>query len=516
MSSQSKSHLGRVLALLPAMIAVLCMFGTLAAAQNQPAPKWELFGGYSFFHPGADVHGVLPLGLFPVSSRLEANPRGVGASITYNFNNWLGLTFDGSTHWGSGETGVSRRIDDTGFLNLSVGPKVTFRSNRFSPFLEVLVGDHRLMPDAFHDVDKLGFMFGGGLDINLSRHVALRLFRADFVVSSYRYGPAASTPATEIRGVRLQTGLNFMFGGGPPPVSPSAACSVQPSEVFAGEPVTATANGSNFNPKRTVKYNWNGTGVKVAGSDASTQIETTGLQPGSYGVTANLSDGSKNGFASCSAKFIVKEPRRVEPPANRPPVMSCSLERTPILPGERTKITATASDPDNDPLSFTWRASSGQIVGSGASVQFDATGLAPGRYTVTGRVDDGRGGAADCSVDVDVQSPPAPPQASKLNECFFRAGSPRVDNVCKRILDDVALKLKNEPKATVLIIGFADPKEPRAARLAQMRAQMAKKYLGEKGIDESRVVTRAGEGQKGAGKQNGRIDIIWVPEGATY
>ena len=64
-----------------------------------------------------------------------------------------------------------------------------FRHHRFSPFLEVLVGDHRLMPDAFHDIQKLGIMAGGGLDINLTRHVALRLLRADFVYSNYRYGP---------------------------------------------------------------------------------------------------------------------------------------------------------------------------------------------------------------------------------------------------------------------------------------------------------------------------------------
>ena len=53
MSSQSKSHPGRVLAMLPAMIAVLCTFATRAAAQDQPAPKWELYGGYSLFYPGA-------------------------------------------------------------------------------------------------------------------------------------------------------------------------------------------------------------------------------------------------------------------------------------------------------------------------------------------------------------------------------------------------------------------------------------------------------------------------------
>ena len=29
-----------------------------------------------------------------MSSRVESNPRGVGASVTYNFNRWFGLTAD--------------------------------------------------------------------------------------------------------------------------------------------------------------------------------------------------------------------------------------------------------------------------------------------------------------------------------------------------------------------------------------------------------------------------------------
>ena len=136
MSSQLKSHPGRVLAMLPAMIAVLFVFATVAAAQDQPAPKWELFGGYSFFYPDAEVHGQLPGALFPISSRMEANPRGVGLSATYNFNGWLGLTLDTSTHWGSGEGGLQKRIDDVAFSNLSIGPKVTFRRNHIAPFLE--------------------------------------------------------------------------------------------------------------------------------------------------------------------------------------------------------------------------------------------------------------------------------------------------------------------------------------------------------------------------------------------
>src|ERR1700720_3015425 len=189
MSSRFQSLCGGVTVMRLAIVAVLCSVGTLAVAQDQPVPKWEVFGGYSFLYPNADLHVLLPGGLLPVSSPLESNPRGVGGSLTYDFNRWFGLTLDGSTHWGSGESTLARKLDDAAFTNLSFGPKVTFRSTHFSPFLEVLVGDHRLMPDAFHDIDKLGVMAGGGLDINLSRHVAWRMLRADYVFSTYQYGP---------------------------------------------------------------------------------------------------------------------------------------------------------------------------------------------------------------------------------------------------------------------------------------------------------------------------------------
>src|ERR1700686_1757770 len=134
MSSHSHNPCGRVAVMRLAVVAILCSIGTLAAAQDQPAPKWELFGGYSFLYPNSTLHGQFPAGLLPLTSQLESNPR--GASATYNFNRWFGLTLDASTHWGSGEKTLGRRIDDAAFSNLSFGPKITFRHERFSPFLE--------------------------------------------------------------------------------------------------------------------------------------------------------------------------------------------------------------------------------------------------------------------------------------------------------------------------------------------------------------------------------------------
>jgi outer membrane protein OmpA-like peptidoglycan-associated protein len=84
--------------------------------------------------------------------------------------------------------------------------------------------------------------------------------------------------------------------------------------------------------------------------------------------------------------------------------------------------------------------------------------------------------------------------------------------------DDVALRLTSDPNAKLVIVGFADKKEPKAAKLAEQRAELAKKYLGEKGIDASRISTRVGEAsaEKGQEKENRRVDFVLVPEGATY
>jgi hypothetical protein len=517
MSSHSHNTCGRVAVMRLAVVAILCSIGTITAAQDQPAPKWELFGGYSFFHPGADVHGLLPLGISPVSSRLEPNPRGAGLSLTYDFNRWFGLTLDASTHWGSGENGLGRKIDDAAFSNLSFGPKITFRSAHFAPFLEALVGDHRLMPDAFHDIDKIGFMGGGGLDVNVSQHFALRLFRADYVMSSYRYGPTSSTPATpttDIRGIRLQAGAVLMWGGeeAGPPVS--ASCTVNPSEVMVGEPATASATSSNFNPNHTLTYAWSSTGGHITGRDNTASIDTNGLAGGTYTVTAHISDPKKRkgGEASCSASFRVKEP-----PKN-PPALSCSANPTTVQTGASSTISCTCTSPDNVPVTVgDWTASSGNISGSGNTATLSTTGASAGPITVSATCTDSRGlKSPPATTQVMVENPPpAAPQASKLSQCDFpNPVKPwRVDNTCKAALDDVAKNLQQNADSKLVIVGNFERTEKRK-NLAAERAVNSKAYLtgGESklGIDPSRIEVRTGSsGVKTA-------EYWTVPAGATF
>ena len=121
---------------------------------------------------------------------------------------------------------------------------------------------------------------------------------------------------------------------------------------------------------------------------------------------------------------------------------------------------------------------------------------------------------------MDVEVPPPPPTCSKVNSIQFPdLKRPwRVDNTAKAILDDVASRLKADPNAKIVIVGYADGekapmegtgKKRHPMNLAAQRAVNAKAYLvQQQGIDPSRVEVRQGTGQQKV------ADIIWVPQGA--
>ncbi len=513
MSSLLKRHPG-VLAILPATIAFLYIFSTLAAAQDQPRPKWEVFGGYSFLYPDADLHGMLPGGVLPVSSPLESNPRGVGGSVTYGFKPWFGLTLDGSMHWGSGESALGNKIDDAKFTNISLGPKFTFRTTHVAPFLEALVGDHRLTPDAFHTINRLGFMFGGGLDFKVSKHMALRLPRVDYVMSSYRYGPSATTRSTDLGGMRAQAGIVFTWGGEHKVTPPRAACSVQPGTVFAGEPVSATAEGSNFNPQRTVTYSWSGSGVRTGETGSSTQINTNGLRSGSYEVTARMGDGTPDGVASCTARFKVKEAS--------PPVISCSSDPANLPMGATSTITAVASSPDGRRLSYSYSTSAGNISGQTSNATLETAGAPSGTITVTCNVADDRYQplTASSSTTVNLQTPPPPPidvvaieKRLALHSVYFATAKPRIENpeagllgsqekTLTALASDFLLYLQVKPDARLTLEGHADPRGSIQYNqaLSQRRVDRVKSFLSDLGVPAANIQT------EGLGKQENLTD----------
>lgn len=97
------------------------------------------------------------------------------------------------------------------------------------------------------------------------------------------------------------------------------------------------------------------------------------------------------------------------PPPNHPPTISLSANPSSLTVGDTAVLQAQASDPDNDPLTYTWTSTCGTVEGSGAEVRLNSANLAPGTCTITSKVDDGRGGTATSSTNLTIAAKPNHP-----------------------------------------------------------------------------------------------------------
>lgn len=94
-------------------------------------------------------------------------------------------------------------------------------------------------------------------------------------------------------------------------------------------------------------------------------------------------------------------------------------------------------------------------------------------------------------VEVPVP-PPAPGPTTTTDEIYFDAGSARLTNIAKAILDGVALRMRNDLNATVVITGYSDNvgSEESNLDISRRRAAAAREYLVTRhGIDPARITT---------------------------
>jgi hypothetical protein len=498
--------LALVLIALPSLLNAQTAPKAPTVLSDDTVPKWELFVGYQWLNPGGNVPDQSTP---PNALKLPSMPKGFGTNVAYNFTNNLALEANYGFNWNSSYDNVSM---------FSVGPKLTYRGDGVNYFVHTLIGFERISSQANNASNGVAALLGGGMDLKLWKPVTLRLFEADFQWAHANFAAEVPTEDSSLRrsdfdGVRLTTGLVFNFGGAPE-VPVAAACSIDHNEVMVGEPLHATVAASNFNPKHTLTYTWASNGGKIEGKDTGAAIDTNGVNAGSYTVTATVTDpkAKKNNTASCTANFTVK-------PLN-PPQVSCSASPAAVDAGTPSTITCACTSPDNATVTVGgWTSSAGSIAGSGNSATLTTTGASAGPITVNATCTDSRGLTASTTSTVTVNNPPPPPppppQASKVNECEYpNLKKPwRVDNTCKAELDDVALKLQQDPDAKLVVVGNAGPKE-RRKNLAAERALNVKAYISggeaKQNIDPSRIETRTGNAGTATSEQ-------WiVPAGATF
>jgi hypothetical protein len=476
-----------------------------AAAQatktaSTPPPelsRFDLYGGYGYFHPvNSDIGNV---------KYQPINPGAVISAAGY-FNRYIGVHAEGS-FFPSGPNDC--------VFTAQAGPIFRYQKNRWVPFVHALGGGAKVGGPIFQPCTwGWGITSGIGLDYILpafNNRIAIRPIQADFHYSHVDYGPPAPGLVTggvgDIYAYRLSAGVVLRLGQVTPPPPVQLGCTVQPANIFPGDPVTVTATASNLDLKKTAIYSWTTSGGHLTSNDSVATVTTAGLPSGDYTVSGHVSEGMRPGQqANCTAGFRVH--------AFEPPTITCSANPSTVMPGDPSTITSIANSPQNRPLSYSYSASAGQIASSTSTATLNTGGASPGAITVTCNVVDDLGKQATANTSVTITTPPPPPPPAVINLCSIsfdrdRKRPVRVDNEAKGCLDEIALTLNRESSAKLVVVGrHSSDETPDAA--AQRDLNVAQYLTHEKGIDPSRIELRTG------GEPGRNLDNILVPPGATF
>jgi opacity protein-like surface antigen len=219
---------------------------TVSVAAATDNPQAEAFLGYSlvrFFPNTPNLTGITGTNGFG-----DFNLNGGNAQLAYNFRPGIGLVLDvGAVHAGS-LFGIANNVTpnqsgvDHTLTNFVLGPRYTFsRHKRLMPYVQGLFGGAHassstsvtlqqggiiwpppglIIPpgtvqpvDATLRAERTGFamLIGGGLDIKVAKHIALRPVEADYYFT--RLPGFVTGNDTNKNHFRYSAGVNFLFGG---------------------------------------------------------------------------------------------------------------------------------------------------------------------------------------------------------------------------------------------------------------------------------------------------------------
>ncbi len=173
-------------------LAVMVLGMTLYAGA-QEVPQVEVFGGYSLFH--FDDQGLeAELQTIDPTVTLNRNLHGWNAAVQFNANKWLGIVGDFSGHYGTVGENPSGSVSGN-IYNFLFGPQINIRGEKATGFVHALFGGNRFKIDAIPapidtpEVTDTAFAFaiGGGVDINVTKMVAIRAGQFDYIFTKHTF-----------------------------------------------------------------------------------------------------------------------------------------------------------------------------------------------------------------------------------------------------------------------------------------------------------------------------------------
>jgi len=287
-------------------------------------------------------------------------------------------------------------------------------------------------------------------------------------------------------------------------IAPVIACESAKRTVTAGGSVLLEAKASDANGD-ALTYTWEVAGQKVTNDQPSFEFGSAGRTVGAH--TARVTVTDVDGMSD-SCDFGVTINRR----PNKNPTVALTLSKTDVFSGESVSAKAAANDPDGDPITYAWKVGGTARTDRGASITINTNGLAGGRHQVSVTAKDDRGGSAADTKSFSVKE-----------KVIISVNRTRVDNVAKAQLDEIAVKLQQNPQLRGVATGYTDDRgsEENNIKYGQKRAESVKDYLvKEHQIADSRIETKSGgesnpmadNGTADGRKENRRVEVIlYVP-----
>jgi outer membrane protein OmpA-like peptidoglycan-associated protein len=179
----------------------------------------------------------------------------------------------------------------------------------------------------------------------------------------------------------------------------------------------------------------------------------------------------------------------VAAPANRPPTVKAQCDPCTVEVGGRSQLTATAQDPDGDPLTYQWTAPAGTLDQATTPKPQWTAPMVEGPVAVTVTVNDGRGGTASDTVTIQVVRKAQKTFTFEDVHFDFDRYSLRPEAV--RVLEQAVAAMKEDATLRLMIEGHTCNIGTAEYNLAlgERRAAAVRDYLQQNGVAATRVQT---------------------------